>query len=297
METRLRRASQEVPQYCRMVFTKCEGLVTRFDNLYTHELGQTQELQTFTAKFDALKRDLVGVLAMMSEECDIAPSLPPVTPPPTHCAVLSHTVNADVTAPDLYNVGTVVAPRPPPNHATQNHGSESSDDGAASHITTSTRGLTSVSSVDSVPLIQTAMDELAQFSEKSERFWNLLPALRNPVTIFNQLKDKKHLTTQELWSYFTSWTVICLSKKAPAEMPKWHIEQIIDAFGAVQHTVKFSAENFIDNDKAPPVGMLKEAARLFRDGKVLNVQASDADMHRLPDRRNSGVPDGKRGGG
>ena len=49
METRLRRASQEVPQYCRLVFTKCEGLVTRFDNLSTHELGQTQELQTFTA--------------------------------------------------------------------------------------------------------------------------------------------------------------------------------------------------------------------------------------------------------
>ncbi len=71
-------------------------------------------------------------------------------------------------------------------------------------------------------------------------------------------------------------------------------KKIIDAFGAVQHTVKFSAENFISSDKAPPVGLLKEAARLFRDGKVLNVQASDADMYRLPDRRNSGVPDGKR---
>jgi hypothetical protein len=43
METKLRRACWEVPQYCRMVFTKCEGLLTRFDNLSTHELCQTQE--------------------------------------------------------------------------------------------------------------------------------------------------------------------------------------------------------------------------------------------------------------
>jgi hypothetical protein len=76
METRLPRASREVPKYCRSVFTRCEGLLTRFDNLSTHELGQTQELQAFTAKFAALKRDLVGVLAMMSVQCDNAPLLP-----------------------------------------------------------------------------------------------------------------------------------------------------------------------------------------------------------------------------
>jgi hypothetical protein len=51
MDTRLRRASREVPQYCRSVFTRCDGLVTRFDNLSAHELGQTQELQAFRAKF------------------------------------------------------------------------------------------------------------------------------------------------------------------------------------------------------------------------------------------------------
>jgi hypothetical protein len=74
METRLPRASREVPKYCRSVFTRCEGLLKRFENLSTHELGQTQELQAFTAKFAALKRDLVGMLAMMSAQCDNGPS-------------------------------------------------------------------------------------------------------------------------------------------------------------------------------------------------------------------------------
>ncbi len=64
METRLRRASREVPQYCRLVFTSCEGLKTRFDNLSAHELGQTQELQAFSAKLASLKRDMEGVLAL-----------------------------------------------------------------------------------------------------------------------------------------------------------------------------------------------------------------------------------------
>jgi hypothetical protein len=177
LETRLRRASREIPIYCRSVFTKCDALVTRFDNLSAHEVGQTTELQHFSAKFPSLTRDLARVLQMMTEQCDIAPSaaqqaliasahistdppmppLPPQAPPPTHCAVLSHTVNADVTARDLHNVGTVVTP---PNQAPKKHGS---DDGAASHITTVIRELTPISSVDSVPLIQIAMEELEQF--------------------------------------------------------------------------------------------------------------------------------------
>jgi hypothetical protein len=66
LETKLRRAERDVPQYCRMVFTKCEVLVTRFDNLSECELGQ--EMQAFCDKFASLKRDLGGVLDMMSEE-------------------------------------------------------------------------------------------------------------------------------------------------------------------------------------------------------------------------------------
>jgi hypothetical protein len=153
METRLRRASQEVPQYCRMVFTKCEGLVTRFDNLSAHELDRTHDLQAFIAKFASLKRDMAGVLAMMSDKCDNAPSAaqqtlipsphistlstdPPLpTPPATHCDEFSHTVIAAVTTSDLHNVAPPISA---PNHAPQNHGS---NDGAASHIT-------AVSSVD-----------------------------------------------------------------------------------------------------------------------------------------------------
>jgi hypothetical protein len=152
-----------------MFFTKCEGLVTRFDNLSAQELDRTHDLQAFSAKFASLKRDMAGVLAMMSEECDNDPSaaqqtlipsphistdppLPP--PPPAHCDELSHTVIAAVTTSDLHNVA-------PPNHAPQNYGS---NDGAASHIT-------AVSSVDSVPLIQTAMAELVKSTiKKPERF-------------------------------------------------------------------------------------------------------------------------------
>ncbi len=94
---------------------------------------------------------------MMSEECDNAPSaaqqaliasphiltdppMPPLPPPSTHYAVLSSPFNAALTASDLHNVGTVVAPQ---IQAPQTHGSY---DGAASHITTVTRELTPVSS-------------------------------------------------------------------------------------------------------------------------------------------------------
>jgi hypothetical protein len=102
METRLRRASREVLQYCRSVFTRCDDILTWFYNFSTHELGQTQELQAFSAKFASLKRDMVGcsaLLAMMSAEFDNAASAaqkalilsphistdPPLPPHPTHC--------------------------------------------------------------------------------------------------------------------------------------------------------------------------------------------------------------------
>jgi hypothetical protein len=190
-------------------------LVTRFDNLSAHEVGQTTELQLFRAKFPSLKRDLGRVLEMMSEECDNAPSAAqqaliasphistdPPLPPLTHCAVLSPTFNAALTAAHLHNVGMVVAP---PIQATQNHGS---DDGAvlASHVTP----------VSSGPVIQTAMDELATSAEQPSKYLNLLLAMRNPETIFNQLKGRENLSSQEQWAYFASWTVLFLSKKEEA---------------------------------------------------------------------------------
>jgi hypothetical protein len=165
LETRLRHARREVPAYCRSVFTTCDGVVRQFDNLSAHEVGQTTELQIFSSKFRSLKRDLERVLPMMTAECDIAPSAA------QPALIASAHISTDPPMPPLPDLPPPVVALP--YQAPQN-------DGAASHITSSTRELTTESSVDSVPLnalIHTATEDLKSCGVKRpERYYYTGPS-------------------------------------------------------------------------------------------------------------------------
>jgi hypothetical protein len=84
-----------------------------------------------------------------------------------------------------------------------------------------------------------------------------------------------------------------LSKKQQAELVRVHADDINAAFVAAEHTATFSPNHFISNKKVPPIGMLKEAARLFREGKVLNMNASDAESYQRIDRRGARNTEGR----
>jgi hypothetical protein len=176
LETRLRNARREVPVYCRSVFKRCDDVIGQFDNLSAHEVGQTTELQIFCTKFRSLRRDMDAVLPMMTAECDIAPSA--AQPALVSSAHMSAANSADPPMPPLPAFPPPVVA--PPNQAPQN-------DGAASHVTSSTRELTTVSSVDSVPvhaLLHTAIEDLKFFGGKyPERYYSLLAEMRNPAHI------------------------------------------------------------------------------------------------------------------
>jgi hypothetical protein len=166
-------------------------------------------------------------------------------------------------------VGTVVAPQYPAGPAPQSDGSDAC----------------TASSVHSVPLIQTAIADLNHCCDNPERYWGLLVALRNPDKILNQLKDRLCLSHAERWSYFTAWIVIFLSKKSQAALVRCHTEHMVEAFVAAKHTATFSPNHYISNKKVPPIAMLKEAARLYREGHVLNMQVGDAEVY----QRKAGV--------
>jgi hypothetical protein len=278
LERKLRRAGREIAAHNKSLFERCNGLIARFDSLAPHEVCGTPE---FSSKFASHSKDLERVLELLTEDCQeyhITPD-PPAPPLPPRALAPAVAECAAAPPPTTHNVGTVVAPpRPAPQ-------SDGSDTGAAS-------------SVHSVPLIETAIRELSHCCDSPERFWGLLVAMRDPERNLERFKDRQCLLPQERWSYFTSWSVIYLSKKQPREVQRCYTKTIVSAFESVQHsaTVCFSPENYLSNNKVPPIAMLREAARLFRDGNVLNLQASDADKYQRIDNRglNRGL---KRGGG
>jgi hypothetical protein len=155
LETRLRNARREVAGYYRSVFTRCDDVVRQFDNLSAHAVGQTTELHIFSTKFRSLQRELDRVLPMMTAECEMAPSA--AQPALIASAGFSAADSADPPMPPLPDsLPPVVAP---PYQAPQN-------DGAACHVTSSTRELTTESSVDSVPisaLLHTATEDLKSY--------------------------------------------------------------------------------------------------------------------------------------
>ena len=159
LETRLRNARREVPVYCRSVFERSLNVMGQFDNLSAHDVT---ELQIFCNRFRSLQRDMDAVLPMMTAECDIAPSA--TQPALIASAHISAANSADPPMPPLpaFPPPVVVAP---PNQAPQN-------DGAASHVTSPTRELTTESSVDSIhALLHTAKEDLKSFGgKKPERY-------------------------------------------------------------------------------------------------------------------------------
>jgi hypothetical protein len=116
--------------------------------------------------------------------------------------------------------------------------------------------------------------------------------LRNPETIFNQLKGRMAPSSDEQWAYFTGWTLLHLSKMDKAAIPRF-ADSIYLAYEAEaksgMHACAFSVRNLINNNNVPQVKMLHKAACLLRLHGPLNVEAKDAEMYRRPDRRNRGV--------
>ena len=128
LEARLRNARREVAGYYKSVFARCDAVVTKFDNLSAHEVGQTTELHIFCTKFRSLQRDLDRVLPMMEADCDPAPSA--AQPALIASAGFLAADSADPPMPPLPgSLPPVVAPpyQAPPN------------DGAACHVTSSHR--------------------------------------------------------------------------------------------------------------------------------------------------------------
>ena len=149
LEARLRNARREVAGYYKSVFARCDAVVTKFDNLSAHEVGQPTELQIFCTKFRSLQRDLDRVLPMMTADCDPAEPAPSAAQPALIASAgFLAADSADPPMPPLPgSLPPVVAPpyQAPPNDGAAN-------DGAACNVTSSTRGLTTESSVDSMPI-------------------------------------------------------------------------------------------------------------------------------------------------